>query len=67
MLFWCRKETLKPTNVYAEPDNPLWNPQLPPWKYKGAEEVKTLISKEEANTGEVRVCAVCVLPYKMKY
>ena len=46
--------------MYADPDNFLQKPQLPPRKYKGGEEVKTQLSKEEAiNTREVRVC-VCV-------
>ena len=37
----------------------LQNPPLPPWRYEGAEEVKTPVSKKEANTGEVSEC-VCV-------
>ena len=44
--------------MYADPDDLLQSPQLPPCKYQGAEEPNTPVSKEEANTGEVCVC-VC--------
>ena len=56
IVLWCRKETAEPIGMY---DNLLQKPQLPPRKYKGGEEVKTQLSKEETNTREVREC-VCV-------
>ena len=58
IVLWCRKETLKPVDMN---DDLLQNPQLPPRKYKGAEEAKTPVSQEEANTREVCVfVCVCV-------
>ena len=58
VVLWCRKETPKPVDTYADPEDLLQNPPLPPRRYEGAEEVKISVSKEEANTGDVCVC-VC--------
>ena len=59
IVLLCRKETLKPVDTYYDdPDDLLKNPPLPPRKYEGAEEAKTLVSKQEANTGEV--CAMLI-------
>ena len=61
VVLWCRKETSKPADTYADPEDLLQNPPLPLRRCEGAEEVKTPVSKEEANTGEVCVCVhVCV-------